>query len=65
MQNNQSLFVNQELSKAIIVRTGHRNKLLKEKSNFNKKVFNKRQNYFVGFLKITKKQYYGNRKEKM
>lgn len=58
MQNKHSPFVNRELSKEIIAKTRLQNKLLKEKSDFIKKAFNKQQNYCVAFLKITKKRYY-------
>ena len=58
MQKKHSPFVNRELSKEIIAKTRLRNKLLKEKSDFIKKTFNKQQNYCIGFLKITKKRYH-------
>ena len=44
---NQRVFMNKEIHKAIIIRSGLRNKFLKENTAFTSEAFNKQRNYCV------------------
>ena len=57
-------FMNKVLSKEIMTRNRLRNKLLKERSEENKKKCSKQRNYCVSLLKKSKSDYFGNLNDK-
>ena len=63
VRGNQSTFMNKTLSKAIMLRTNHRNKFMKNGSNENKTNYVKQRNDCVSLLRKTKREYYGNLNE--
>ena len=64
VRGNQSPFMNNTLSKAIMLRTNLRNKFLKNRSNENKTNNVKQRNHCVSLLRKTKREYYSNLDEK-
>ena len=52
------------LSKEIMTKTRLRNKLLKDRSEENKKKYSKQRNYCVSLLRKSKSDYFGNLNEK-
>ena len=57
---NQSPFMNNKLNKAIMNRSRLRNRFLKNKTEENKKAYNRQRNYVVSLLKKSKHEYYNN-----
>ena len=57
---NQSPFINNKLNKAIMNRSRLRNRFLKNKTEENKKGYNRQRNYVVSLLKKYKDEYYNN-----
>ena len=57
---NQSPFMNNKLNKAIMNRSRLRNRFLKNKTDENKKAYNRQRNYVVSLLKKSKHEYYNN-----
>ena len=64
LRGNQSLFMNETLSKAIMLRTNLRNKFLKNRSNEIETNYVKQRNHCVSLPKKMKREYYGNLDEK-
>ena len=64
VRGNHSSFINWELSKAIMPRARLRNKFFKEKTEENKKNYNKQRNFRVTLLRKVKKEYYCSLDEK-
>ena len=60
IRRNQSPFINNEISKAIMKRTELRNKFLKHKTDESRQVFVKQRNYCVSLLRKSKRNYYSN-----
>ena len=63
-EGNLMPFMNKVLSKEIMTRNRLRNKLLKERSEENKKKCSKQRNYCVSLLKKSKSDYFGNLNDK-
>ena len=57
-------FINKTIKKAIMTRSRLRNIYLKNRSDNNKREYNKQRNYCVSLLRKTKTKYYGNLNEK-
>ena len=57
-------FMNETLSKEIMIRTRIRNKFLKDRREENKKKYSKQRNYCVSLLRKPKSDYFGNLNEK-
>ena len=57
---NNSPFMNNPLSKAIMVRTRLRNKFLKSKTNESREAYKTQRNYCVSLLRETKRCFYEN-----
>ena len=55
---NNSPFMNNDLSKAIMVRSRLRNKFLKSKTNESREAYNTQRNYCVSLLRKVKKKFY-------
>ena len=64
IRGNHLLFMNKELSKAIMHRSKLRNNFLRHRSNENRQKYSKQQNYGVSLLRRIKKNYYSNLNEK-
>ena len=52
--------MNNKLNKAIMNRSRLRNRFLKNKTEENKKAYNRQRNYVVSLLKKSKHEYYNN-----
>ena len=57
-------FMNEALSKEIMIRTRIRNKFLKDRREENKKKYSKQRNHCVSLLRKPKSDYFGNLNEK-
>ena len=57
---NQTPFINKEIQRTVMVRSKLRKKLLKSRSESDKKAYNKQRNKCVSLLRKTKKAYYSN-----
>ena len=60
----KKIFMNKELSKAIITRTRLRNKFIRNRRAENRENFNKQHTYCVLLVRKSKREYYGNLNEK-
>ena len=60
VQANQRVFMNEEIHKAIMIRSRLRNKFLKEKTAFGREAYNKQRNYCVKLKRENKIKYFGN-----
>ena len=60
VRHNQAAFMNKELRKAIMTRTKLLNKFHKDKSDLNRKAYNKQRNYCVKILRKSKKDYFNS-----
>ena len=56
--------MNNEISKAVMTRTRLQNRLLKNRSNWNRDLFHKPRNLCVSLLRKSKKDYFSNLNEK-
>ena len=52
--------MNNEIHKAIMVRSRLRNKFLKEETGFIREAYNKQRNYCVKLIRESKLKYFGN-----
>ena len=52
---NQAPYMNKNLSKKIMKRSGFRNKFLNVRSDLDRKAYNKKRNYVVSLLRKEKK----------
>ena len=60
IRRSQSLFINNEISNAIMKRTELRNKILRHRTVDSRQAFVKQRNYCVSLLKKSKRNYYRN-----
>ena len=60
IRRSESLFINNEISNAIMKRTELRNKILRHKTVDSRQAFVKQRNYCVSLLKKSKRNYYRN-----
>ena len=60
----KKIFMNKELSKAIITRTRLRNKFIRNRRAENRENFNKQHTYCVLLVRKSKREFYGNLNEK-
>ena len=60
LRSNQSMFMNKEISKAIMNRTRLRNRFLRTRCIRDKEAYNKQRSYCVSLIWKTKQQYYNN-----
>ena len=60
LRGNNAPFMNQSLSKAIMIRSKFKNIFNKYPTNRNKSIYNKQRNYCVNLLRREKKKYYNN-----
>ena len=63
-RGNHMHFMNEALSKELMIRTRIRNKFLKDRREENKKEYSKQRNYCVSLLRKPKSDYFGNLNEK-
>ena len=61
---NQEPFMNKKLSKEIMTRSRQRNKFLKNKTDANRKAYNKQRNYRVSLFRREKKCFFNNLEKK-
>ena len=61
---NQSPFMNETLTKAIMHRSKLRNKFLKKRTEENRRNYSKQKNLCVTLLRKSKREYFGNLDEK-
>ena len=57
---NQAPFMNKELNKAVMDRSRLRNKYLINRTEENKRAYNKQRNYVVSLVRKSKREYYNN-----
>ena len=57
---NRRGFMNNEIHKAIMVKSRLRNKFLKEETGFIREAYNKQRNYCVKLIRESKLKYFGN-----
>ena len=58
IRGNHAAFMNKDLQKAIMTRSRLLNKFRKDKSELNKKAYNKQRNYCVKLLRKAKKRFF-------